>query len=620
LLQRIGAYEAPAAPIAMTASRSAGTRRVIVAALAAMLALSGAMTFAPSEAQASSSRLKAVIIVGPTGSLTSQNLTDGEAMARSAEAQGMDVRRVFHPKATWERVLANIQGASLVVYMGHGNGWPSPYGSFQEKTKNGFGLNPYDGGSAANHTYYGGNPIRNNIKLAPNAVVILVHLCYASGNAEPGMAIPSADIARQRVDNFAAAFLAVGARAVFSFGWNQRLDYIKALNTTDKTMDELFMTPATSGINGFVGWRNKRFASVRTPGAQNHLDPHTSHGYYRALSGDLSMTASEWRGGSALAAPSAPPVITSLEAAGPTSTTGLMATSTSGAVFHPNGDGLADALLVRHTVDRATYLDVKVRNSAGNTVRNYTVWSEKGSSTSTWNGKRDDGKFAPDGPYTLTYVPRDKTGNVGTAASTQALVLTAAAVAAPSKVAFFARDNDGLAKTTTLKVTLNQRARLHWTIVNSTGEVVRTVRDGSAVDPSVLSFAWNGRDDAGDWVPDGFYRSVVRVATDLGEYAHERTVYAGAFRLTASVANPARGSSVKFVVRSTEALGARPKLRISQPGLAPYTVTMNHVSGRKYRVTVTLKSGGTAGTMELLVSGKDKNGQLQDTLHSLPIR
>lgn len=600
-------------------ARGASRRSVIVALLTALLAAFGLTALPAPEARAAGERLKAVIIVGPTGSLTSQNLSDGEAMARSAEAQGMDVRRVFHPKATWDRVRADVQGANLVVYMGHGNGWPSPYGPFQEKTKNGFGLNPYDGGSASNHKYYGANPIRDNITLAPNAVVLLVHLCYASGNAEPGMAIPSEDIARQRVDNFAAGFLDVGARAVFSFGWNQKLDYVKALNTTDKTMDELFMTRASGSINGFVGWRNKRFASVRTPGVTNHLDPHTSHGYYRAVTGDLDMTAAEWRGAAPEVVPTEPPEITSLAAAGPTSPTGIVGASASPGVFHPNGDGLGDSLLLHHSVNRATFLDVTVTNASGDTVRRYTAWSEPGASTSTWNGKRDDGGLVPDGEYTLTYVPRDWYGNIGAPASVKALVLAAAAVGVPSAAALFPSDGDTLASATTLKVTLSQPARLSWAVVDAAGQVMRTVRDGSATEPGVLTFKWDGRNDAGEWVAAGGYRSVVNVETDLGRYGHERTVYAGAFALTASTATPTRGSTVKFVVHSTEPLGGNPKLRISQPGVAPYGVTMNHVTGRKYRASVTLKSSGTAGVMQLLVRGVDKYGQVQETLHELPL-
>jgi len=293
-----GAQRASRSNFGRGIGRLVPSRPLVLALLCGLLALGGQLA-APADVAQASEPLKAVIIVGPTGSLTSQNLNNGERMAQQAETMGMDVRRVFHPRATWQRVLANIQGANIVVYMGHGNGWPSPYGPFQEKTKNGFGLNPYEGGRAADHKYYGGNPIRANIQLAPNAVVFLVHLCYSSGNAEPGMAIPREDVARQRVDNYAAAFLAVGARAVFSSSYFQKLNFINALHTTDKTMDELFMTPAGGRPSGFIGWRNKRFASERMPASSNHLDPHSSKGYVRALSGDLSMTATEWRGGAA---------------------------------------------------------------------------------------------------------------------------------------------------------------------------------------------------------------------------------------------------------------------------------------------------------------------------------
>jgi hypothetical protein len=56
-------------------------------------------------------------------------------------------------------------------------------------------------------------------------------LCYASGNGEPGMSIPKEDIARQRVDNFAAAFLGVGARASSPSAWHQKLELRRQRST-----------------------------------------------------------------------------------------------------------------------------------------------------------------------------------------------------------------------------------------------------------------------------------------------------------------------------------------------------------------------------------------------------
>ena len=104
----------------------------------------------------------------------------------------MDVRRVFFPNATWDNVLANIQGANLVVYMGHGYGWPSPYtAQLTESRQNGMGLNTFDGSDQDEYTYYGANLIKQYITLAPNAIVFLNHLCYAAGNGEAGMAIPT---------------------------------------------------------------------------------------------------------------------------------------------------------------------------------------------------------------------------------------------------------------------------------------------------------------------------------------------------------------------------------------------------------------------------------------------
>ena len=241
---------------------------------------------------------KAVIISAPSSGMTDSNLVDAAAFADKARAAGMDVREVFFPNATWDNVLANIEGASLVVYMGHGYGWPSPYTSkLTESRQDGMGLNSFDGSGPNEYTYYGANLIKANVHLAPNAVVILVHGCYTAGNGEPGMATPTEDLARERVDNFASGYLGAGARAVFAFGWNQKLNYSNALMTSNSTMDQLFMTSGGGSPSGFVGWQDHRFESVRTPGAVSHLDPHASYGYYRAVTGDLGMTAADWRAG-----------------------------------------------------------------------------------------------------------------------------------------------------------------------------------------------------------------------------------------------------------------------------------------------------------------------------------
>jgi len=220
------------------------------------------------------------------------------------------VTRMFHPRATWARVRPALQGANLVVYFGHGNGWPSPYAPFQESTKNGFGLNGYEGAPAGKHVYYGGNVIRDKIRLADDAVVILYRSCYTAGNGEPDAPVPSRSVAVERADNFAAAFLHrnVGAGVVMAFGPRQRVDLAAQLMRPGRSMDDIFRTRSAQpgyGSSGWIGTNDFYVDSRRTKGARQHLDPHPSAGYYRAISGDLDLTTDEWRGGYTAAAETA---------------------------------------------------------------------------------------------------------------------------------------------------------------------------------------------------------------------------------------------------------------------------------------------------------------------------
>jgi hypothetical protein len=210
----------------------------------------------------------------------------------------MTVRKLYSPYAGWGSVIDASQGANLVVYWGHGNGWPSIHGSFQEQTKDGLGLDPVEGANTGETVFYGAAKIRQSIKLAPNAVVVLSHLCYSAGNAEPGLAIPDWDVAWQRVDNHANGFLAAGARAVFAYGTGDAAMILDGLFKGNKTMDQVFMTRGRENrpYYGFTGWDDRYLASTRSPGNMMHLDPGRKEGFLRAVTGDLGMTAAEWRG------------------------------------------------------------------------------------------------------------------------------------------------------------------------------------------------------------------------------------------------------------------------------------------------------------------------------------
>jgi len=253
--------------------------------MASVLAVGGLAAHPETAAAAGK---KVVIVVGPSGSNTSDYIYNAKKLAAQAKAYGATVYQLYTPHATWARVKAYAQGANLLIYLGHGNGYPSPYGAFNAYSKDGMGLNATYGSSTVK--YYGEYYLSHYIRLARDAVVILNRLCYASGNPEWGGATPTKTTARQRVDNFGAGFLRTGARAVFAEGINSASYIVYGLFRTSRTIKQIFWSdPARSGAHDFS------FASSRTPGKTGILDPKYGTKYWRSVVGDLAMTAGTWR-------------------------------------------------------------------------------------------------------------------------------------------------------------------------------------------------------------------------------------------------------------------------------------------------------------------------------------
>ena len=234
--------------------------------------------------------LKVVVVVGPVGSKTSEYKTSAKYYASLARSYGASVTEIYSPYATWSKVKAAAQGANLLIYLGHGNGYPSPYGAFQRYTKDGFGLNATAGNGNYNVKYYGEYYIDRDIQMAPNAVVILNRLCYASGNSEWGSANPTKSTAIKRVDNYGAGFLRAGAKAVFAEAIQSVSYTIRALFKSSSTMNSIFIyQPNAADVRDFY------FTSSRTSWARAHMDPPKAGKYWRSVIGNLALTAKQWR-------------------------------------------------------------------------------------------------------------------------------------------------------------------------------------------------------------------------------------------------------------------------------------------------------------------------------------
>jgi hypothetical protein len=252
-------------------------KRAFVLLIAGLLALLAVGPVGP-VAAASRAAPKVVLIVGPAGAATDnyRKLAD-EAAAVAAEYTS-NVVKVYSPDATWPAVKQALDGASVVVYLGHGNGWPSRYrDALYPPSQNGFGLNPH-AGAGDTHQYFGEARIAREIQLAKNAVVIFSHLCYASGNSEPGLPEGPLEVGQQRVDNYAAGFIEAGAAAVIAEAHMGPAYYVRAVLRGRQSIDRIWRDAPT--YNGNL----LRFDSVRSPGYTAQMDPErATSGFYRSI-------------------------------------------------------------------------------------------------------------------------------------------------------------------------------------------------------------------------------------------------------------------------------------------------------------------------------------------------
>ena len=265
-------------------------RSLLTGVFAALLVVTATHATAP---EAWAATRKVVIVVGPVGSETSNYRDNAAKLATLARSYGAAVTTVYSPYATWSRVASAARGANLLIYLGHGNGWPSPYAPFSTTSKDGMGLNATSGAGNSNVKYFG-EYYMARLGLAKDAVVVLNRLCYASGNNEWGAGNPTKSTAIKRVDNYGFGFLHGGAKAVFASGITNVAYVLKGLfrGSSSMTISQLFWTdPSATRSYRFS------FTGMRTGGTAALMDPYAPSRYYRSVIGVLSTTVGAWRSG-----------------------------------------------------------------------------------------------------------------------------------------------------------------------------------------------------------------------------------------------------------------------------------------------------------------------------------
>jgi flagellar hook assembly protein FlgD len=611
------------------------------------------------------SNAKIVIIVGAVHGQTDSFRQRGEAAYAEAIKHSSNVVKVFSPYATWSAVKTATKDASIVVYMGHGNGWPSPY-TFDPAytTKDGFGLNSAANAGDHNVKYYG-EPSVATLELAPNAVVILTSLCYASGNPEPGGAAPTVSVARQRVDNYAAGFLKSPARAVIADGHGGAAPYIRAIFTTNQTIESVWKT--APNFHGNVS----TFASSRTAGATAYTDTDTpSGGYYRSFVGKPSLTTAEisrriadtdvdpdglvvpgraavaTEGAALAAAPGADstvalaagtrlkvvdrPIAATAEAPSIVEVVGLddpsivgfmeataliprdstppsvLSSGTNGSAISPNADGRSDSVSLSASFTES--VDWRVRVSKDGTVLHEQTGTGR-DAAATWDGLAA-GVAVPDGSYTYAIVGTDAWKNAPATATGTIRVDTkapdlSAVPAAPATVPVISPNGDGVADTISFSGSTSEA-----------GEIAVRVRTGQTfvrsyavkVGAGPLAVSWNGRSDAGDVVPDGTYDVRLTPRDAVGNSGPTVTRQVKVLTILGSVAT----SRARFFPQDLDDLAPRTYLSFTLTRAATVDWTLRGADGK---VAATRYAGESlpAGTYTWNFSGRTADGTMLPT-------
>ena len=576
------------------------------AALLALLLVASLGVAVPSVG-AVSAEPKVVIIVGATEGTTDSYRRDADATYAAALQYTSNVVKVYSPNATWARVKAAVAGASVVVYLGHGNGWPSPY-TYDPNftTKDGFGLNKVEGAGDSNRVYYG-EPYISTLSLS-GAVVILNHLCYASGNSESGAAEPTVGVARQRVDNYASAFLRAGAAAVIADAHYGLDGYLRDLFTTSQPIESLWMNQQSARGNVVA------FASSRTPGATAYQDPNTpTSGFYRSLVVRTAGTVVSFGNGGAVVGgdPSTPPVDVT-----PPQLTAMIPGPEIVSSVSPNGDGVRETVALSAAMSEPGSLTATVRDPYGSPVESWTVPAGTSATAISWDGRDGAGSPVVDGRYVLSVSPIDSAGNAGAGQDRVIDVVGAlGSVRTSSATAFFPLGNGPSTRATDLSFTLNRPMVVTWTLRNAANEVVETHLDSVALPAGTQTWTFDGRRSDGTMLPPGRYTSRVEV-TDGTVIASEAVAFvADAFLVKPSDTTPGRGQRITVTLTSAVPLAANPRVSVYQPGLTAWSVPTVRLSSTTYRATIRLKSGHT-GTVTFKATARDTAGTIQRTSRS----
>ena len=295
----------------------------------------------------------------------------------------------------------------------------------------------------------------------------------------------------------------------------------------------------------------------------------------------------------------------------------------------PNNDGVQDVLEIPLSITDERYVmawECVFENEKGEVVRTIankearpqlsgkSFWKllTKAKSgvevpeTLRWDGMLDSGSVAPDGTYYFTLTASDDNNN--TAKSERYAVVVdntppVVTVTPPSgqNALIFSPDGDGNKDTFLIKQSGSVEDKWTATVTDSGNRVVRTV-DTVKAPPS--DFVWDGKNDAGEFVPDGIY-TYKTTATDRAGNSASQSVP----NIIVDTVKPSVGISISTNAFSPNGDGVKDTITLSpsipvQTGLQDWKIDIQDARG------TTVYTFTDARIAPITFDGKDQNGKV----------
>jgi len=170
--------------------------------------------------------LKALIVVGDES--VKHFVPSAERLADFLRSLGISVKELYPPYSTKENVIKGSKNVNIFVYKGHGNDW---------------GVICLDDGQMSN------DAIAENIKLAPNALVMYNHVCTGAGSSAGDRQSITYTTARDRVFLNARPYLNAGAGMYYANNYfGSDIVFFRKLLLGQKNMYDLYRE-TTSRLN-----------------------------------------------------------------------------------------------------------------------------------------------------------------------------------------------------------------------------------------------------------------------------------------------------------------------------------------------------------------------------------